>query len=274
MKVLIIGAAGFIGSTAAAHMIQNTDFSVVSIDDLSGTPDIFNLEPVLASRNRHTFYVADVFDQRIMNTILKLEKPNVILFSYDSKIDHRDHTKAFGALLETIYEGNNKVEKIVCILPDDGAIPENTSTFNNIVFVRPCRLFGHRQYPNNLVPTTIFRLLHEIEISPPKTNNVQEWLYIGDFLAAIILLIKSGTPKTYCVSAGFMATETEIINKLATTIGNCKIIEEGGSEMGNVSDIKDILEEGWIPTRGLDESLSHTARWYQTNEWAFRGAKW
>ena len=272
MKVMIIGAAGFIGSTAAAHMIQNTDFSIVSLDDLSGTPDVFNLEPVLASKNRHTFQVADVFDRRIMNAIIKLEKPDVILFVADSKIAGRGGKDAFAALLETVYEGNNKIGKIVCVVPDNEIL--DCGNHKNVIFIKTCQLFGHRQSPDSIVPTTIFRLLHNTGPVPVPRNNIQEWLYIGDFLTALVLLIKNGEPKTYYVSAGFLATEAEVINKISVAMGATPALDENCSEMKNIFYSKDIFELGWIPTRAIDEALSHTARWYQTNEWAFRGKKW
>ena len=70
MKVLIIGVAGLLGSRLADWIIENTEYEVVGIDDLSGGYKE-NIHPKVH------FYQMDVIDDSL-NSIFKIHKPKYV----------------------------------------------------------------------------------------------------------------------------------------------------------------------------------------------------
>jgi UDP-glucose 4-epimerase len=70
MKVLITGVAGLLGSRLADWIIENTEYEVIGIDDLSGGY-IENIHPKVH------FYQMDVVDDSL-NSIFKIHKPKYV----------------------------------------------------------------------------------------------------------------------------------------------------------------------------------------------------
>ena len=71
MKVLITGVAGLLGSRLADWIIENTDYHVVGVDDLSGG----YMDNVHEEVEFHQF---DISIENTFEKLVKSTKPNVV----------------------------------------------------------------------------------------------------------------------------------------------------------------------------------------------------
>jgi len=73
-KVLITGTCGFIFSNFIRRAIyEKQPYSFVSIDKVSG-----NANAVYSNKN-HTFHVADIRDQHVIDTLFQFERPDIVI---------------------------------------------------------------------------------------------------------------------------------------------------------------------------------------------------
>jgi dTDP-glucose 4,6-dehydratase len=73
-KVLITGSCGFIfGNFLRRAIYENQPYEFVSIDKVSG-----NANSLYFHKN-HTFHIADITDQHVMDIIFQFEKPDIVI---------------------------------------------------------------------------------------------------------------------------------------------------------------------------------------------------
>lgn len=73
-KVLITGTCGFIFSNFIRKAIyEKHPYSFVSIDRVNGNPN------ALYANKNHTFHVADIRDQHVMDTLFQFERPDIVI---------------------------------------------------------------------------------------------------------------------------------------------------------------------------------------------------
>lgn len=82
-KVLITGTMGFIFSNFIRRAIyEKQPYSFVSIDRVGGNPN------AIYSNKNHTFHVADIRDQHIIDTIFQFERPDIVIHgAAESSVD-------------------------------------------------------------------------------------------------------------------------------------------------------------------------------------------
>ncbi|WP_415931372.1 dTDP-glucose 4,6-dehydratase [Zhenpiania hominis] len=88
MKLLITGAAGFIGSNFVFYMLkEHPDYEIVAYDDLTYAGNLATLQPVL--ENSHFKFVkGDVADRRRVFSLFENEKFDVVVnFAAESHVD-------------------------------------------------------------------------------------------------------------------------------------------------------------------------------------------
>lgn len=274
MKIMIIGAAGFIGSTTAAYLLKHSQHSVVSIDDLSTTPDVFNLEPALRATSRHSFHIADAADRKIMKKILSVEKPDLVIFAIELDMEGLQTITGFESLgsaagvSKTIVvcsePGHEGQYKRIDRFPDLRALP-------NHILVSTCRIFGPRQNHRHFLPTIIQKNIGIVKFDIRPGEVPQEWLYIGEFFKALLAIISSTDPAPhYCVSSGQVATEVDIANMVYSIVKDVQIDEEFSVVVSNTLDTSEIKKLGWEPTQNLFQAIEHTTRWFSDNLWTMR----
>lgn len=69
MKILVTGAAGFIGSNFVKHILDETDHTVVGLDCINYASDINNLKEFINKSNRFDFIQANIDDAEILKSI-------------------------------------------------------------------------------------------------------------------------------------------------------------------------------------------------------------
>ncbi|KAB7897112.1 dTDP-glucose 4,6-dehydratase [Rouxiella sp. S1S-2] len=87
MKIIVTGGAGFIGSAVARNIIQNTQDSVLVIDNLSYAGNLASLAPV-SDDSRYQFAQIDICDAEALNAIFADYQPDAIMhLAAESHVD-------------------------------------------------------------------------------------------------------------------------------------------------------------------------------------------
>lgn len=259
MKILITGAAGFIGSNLSSHLLQTTSHSIVSVDNLSGTPDLDNMQFALGHRNnRHKFYLLNIADSEITSKLLEIEKPDVIINAAggsdsDPVINKSLYNHACAA----------SVRKFISLIDN---ISETTNECKFTHITADC-VFGPRQGANCSIPKIIDHALNNIGMSNLSTD-IGEFIYIKDFLDAICLVIDSKNINIDSVHVGGTLTTLESVGIYL------HLLVKESPEVLPVRISKttslDLIALGWEIRRPIDQALEHTLQWYNLNKWAFK----
>jgi dTDP-glucose 4,6-dehydratase len=86
-KLLITGGAGFIGSAVIRHIINNSNHSVINIDDLTYAGNLDSLTSVENS-SRYTFEKVDITNSIELSRVFKTQKPDIVMhLAAESHVD-------------------------------------------------------------------------------------------------------------------------------------------------------------------------------------------
>ncbi|MGL5676628.1 MAG: dTDP-glucose 4,6-dehydratase [Cellulosilyticaceae bacterium] len=88
MKILVTGAAGFIGANFVYYMLEaHPEDEIVGVDLLTYAGNIKTLDKAMGN-SKFTFYKADIADGGQMDEVFAKEKPNVVVnFAAESHVD-------------------------------------------------------------------------------------------------------------------------------------------------------------------------------------------
>jgi dTDP-glucose 4,6-dehydratase len=93
-KILVTGAAGFIGSNFVHQWLAAEADPVVSLDALTYAGNLANLEPVEGDP-RHTFVHGDICDAELVGALMAEHRPRAIVhFAAESHVDRSIHGPA------------------------------------------------------------------------------------------------------------------------------------------------------------------------------------
>lgn len=163
-------------------------------------------------------------------------------------------------------------------------------SFNIPTIISHCsNNYGPRQYKEKLIPTIISCLINNKQIPVYGTGqNIRDWIYVGDHVDAIDLLIHEGQKKsTYNIGGNHEETNLSIINKIIdayayyTSKGNEDISKKAEEYRKLISFVPDRLGHdfryaintqkmkfnyGWQPQTNFDEGIKKTVKWYLENK--------
>lgn len=143
--------------------------------------------------------------------------------------------------------------------------------------------YGPYQYPEKLIPLTIFNALRGLPIPIyGDGNQVRDWLFVADHCEAIRLVLRSGRPgETYNVGGGNQPTNLEVVRTLCSLLDEMRPARTAYAEQ--IQFVRDrpghdrryavnhdriTTELGWRPRESLESGLRRTVRWYLDNpEW-------
>ena len=157
-------------------------------------------------------------------------------------------------------------------------------TFGFPILVTNCsNNFGPWQFPEKLIPLTILKAFKKQKI-PVYGNGLQvrDWLYVGDHIKALLLVLEKGIiGETYCIGGFGERTNIEVVEKICEIMDRKKPISRSHKDLMNfVSDrpghdqrysinsekIRNNL--GWIPESNFEDAIEKTIDWYLSNiEW-------
>jgi dTDP-glucose 4,6-dehydratase len=232
MRVLVTGAAGFIGSTFV-DMAMTDHFSeisrVIALDKLTYAGKMANLSKVADNPN-FEFVQGDICDVELVND-LATKVDAIVNFAAESHVDRSIEnssefirTNVLGTQVLLDAAKNHKVQKFVQISTDEvyGSIPKGSWDENepllpnspysaskaaadllvrayfvthglNVNITRCSNNFGPKQDPEKLIPNFILRLSKGEKVPVYGDGlNVRDWVFVEDHCKGIYLTLTKG----------------------------------------------------------------------------------
>lgn len=257
-KVLITGAAGFIGSHFVKVALEK-GYDILALDKLTYAGDLRRLEDVI----KHIkFFQVDITDRESLEKVFREEKPDMVVhFAAESHVDRSILDPL--AFIKTNVEGTFnlldlskkfEVERFINISTDeiygeledlDGKFTEESClrpnspysaskasadmlgrayyrTYNlQVITVRPSNNYGPWQYPEKLIPVVILKAIRNEPIPVYGTGkNRREWLYVKDCAVGILTVMEKGrVGEVYNLGSGIEKENLEVVKAILRILG-------------------------------------------------------
>ena len=168
------------------------------------------------------------------------------------------------------------------------------STYKLPVVVTNCsNNYGPYQFPEKLIPVVILKALSGNAIPVyGKGENVRDWLYVGDHVAALFEVVTRGEPgQTYNIGGNNEQNNLTIVRKICSILDRLRpaannteaqanhpglkeyselisfVTDRPGHDLRYAIDASKIEAElGWQPTEDFDSGFEKTIQWYLDNE--------
>ena len=304
MRLLVTGAAGFIGSTYAR--LVSDEHEVVVLDKLTyaGRPE--NLQGV-----KHVFLHGAIEDPVVVRQAME-GCDAVVNFAAESHVDRSiagqdpfalTHVIGTGVLLDAVRELG--VSRYVQVSTDEvyGSIesgsfsessPLNPSSPYSAtkaagdllvsahvhthgieaVICRGSNNYGPRQHPEKLIPLITLNALHGDSLPVyGDGRQVRNWLYVEDFARAIHVVLGRGEPGlAYNVGGPDECENIDVVRRVLELTGRDESLIEhvtdrpGHDRRYSLSSDR-VRALGWEAQVRFDAGIARTVEWYRDNEW-------
>jgi dTDP-glucose 4,6-dehydratase len=308
MKILVTGAAGFIGSTYVRLVLSRGEDEIVVLDKLTYAGRRENLADV---EDRIEFVEGAIEDRALVREVTE-GCDAVVNFAAESHVDRsiadqdafaRTHVIGTSVLLDAARE--HGVGRYLQVSTDEvyGSIERGsfteTSPLNpsspysatkaagdllvaahvhtygmEAVICRGSNNYGPRQYPEKLIPLCVLNALAGDALPVyGDGHQVRNWLYVEDFAAAIDLVLRSGLPgEVYNVGGPDETANIDVIRRiLAATDRDESLIEYVTDRPGH--DRRYSLSSAKVRELGWEPSRRFSEGLQQTVEW-YRDNEW
>ena len=305
MRLLVTGAAGFIGSTFVRQVAGDHD--VVVLDKLTYAGRRENLEGV-----EHTLVEGAIEDPAVVREAMA-GADAVVNFAAESHVDRSiegqdpfavTHVIGTGTLLDAARElgvgrylqvstdevyGSIDSGSFTETSPLDPSSPYSATKAGGDLLVsahahthgieavicRGSNNYGPRQYPEKLIPLCVLNALHGDKLPVyGDGKQVRNWLYVEDFARAIALVLEKGRPgQAYNVGGPDECENIEVVQRILELTGSDQSLIEyvtdrkGHDRRYSLSSDKLRDELGWQAQTHFAEGLEQTVKWYRDNEW-------
>ncbi len=304
MKLLVTGAAGFIGSTYVRLVAGEHEVTV--LDKLTYAGRRENLEGVDAQ-----LIEGAIEDPEIVREAMQ-GADAVVNFAAESHVDRSiegqdpfamTHVIGTGTLLHAARELG--VSRYLQVSTDEvyGSIDSGSFTETSpldpsspysatkaggdllvsahahthgieAVICRGSNNYGPRQYPEKLIPLCVLNALHGDSLPVYGDGlQVRNWLYVEDFARAIHLVLERGEPgRAYNVGGPDECENIEVVRRIIELTGRDESLIEyvkdrpGHDRRYSLSSDR-VRELGWEAQTHFAEGLERTVEWYRENEW-------
>lgn len=311
MKIIVTGGMGFIGSNFINYLLENNkSYEIINIDSLTYAANPKNTE-ALNNNSHYSFIKGDIGDLSLINSAVDSAIDCIVNFAAESHVDRSIsqpsiflETNVLGTqvLLEAVR--NNKHIKLIQISTDEvygSTLSEFTEesiicpsspysaskaaadllvgaylhTYNiDANIVRCTNNFGPMQFPEKLIPVTIFKGINNLKIPLYGSGEQErEWIYVRDFCRAIeTVMLRGRKGSIYNIGSGIRKKNAEIIKFILDEIGaDHSLINPVEDRLGHdfryaVNHNKIKNELGWEPIYNFEEALRYTIRWYVDNQ--------
>jgi len=227
-KILVTGGAGFIGSEFVRQGVDK-GYHVVVVDKLTYAGD---RKKLLSVRKKINFYKVDITHRRRLRTIIKKEKPKVIIhFAAETHVDRS--IKDVNPFIQTNIIGTQtlvdlsielKIKKFIHVSTDEIYGEGKKGRFNETaplqpnnpysatkaaaemivkaairtyglpaIIVRPSNNYGPWQYPEKFIPAVITKAIKNQQVPVyGRGQHIREWLHVGDCGRGIWIILQKG----------------------------------------------------------------------------------
>jgi len=304
MKLLVTGAAGFIGSTYARLVASEHEVTV--LDKLTYAGRRENLDGV------NVEFVEGAIEDRDAVRGAMEGVDCVVNFAAESHVDRsiadqdvfaRTHVIGTSVLLDAARDLG--VSRYLQVSTDEvyGSIDSGSFTESSpldpsspysatkaagdllvsahahtygleAVICRGSNNYGPRQYPEKLIPLCVLNALHGDSLPVyGDGRQVRNWLYVEDFARAIHTVLENGEPgSAYNVGGPDECENLEVVTRIL------KLTGQDGSLIEHVTDRPGhdrryslssdrVRALGWEAQTHFAEGLETTVSWYRDNGW-------
>ena len=308
MRLLVTGAAGFIGSTYVRTVLAERDDEIVVLDKLTYAGRLENLRDI---EDRITFIEGGIEDAALVRELTR-GVDAVVNFAAESHVDRSiagqdvfavTHVIGTGVLLDAVRE--HGVGRYVQVSTDEvyGSIEKGSFTEHSplnpsspysatkaagdllvsahvhtygieALIVRGSNNYGPRQYPEKLIPLCILNALHGDPLPVyGDGKQVRNWLYVEDFARAIDLALFKGLPgNVYNVGGPDETANIDVVRRiLALTDRDESLIEYVTDRPGH--DRRYSLSSAKVRELGWRPSRRFQAGLAHTVDW-YRDNEW
>ncbi len=255
MRLIVTGAAGFIGSTYVRLVVEERGDDVVVLDKLTYAGRRENL----AGLEDRVEFVHGAIEDRDLVRELVVGADAVVNFAAESHVDRsiadqdafaRTHVIGTGVLLDAVRE--HGVSRYLQVSTDEvyGSIAEGSFTEDSplnpsspysatkaagdllvsahvhtygieAVICRGSNNYGPRQYPEKLIPLMILNALHGDSLPVyGDGRQVRNWLFVEDFARAIDVVLREGVPgEVYNVGGPDETENIELVRRIIELTG-------------------------------------------------------
>jgi dTDP-glucose 4,6-dehydratase len=307
MKLLVTGAAGFIGSTYIR--LVKSEHHVTVLDKLTYAGRRENLPDGVE------LVVAGIEDRELVMELAE-GADAIVNFAAESHVDRSiaeqdvfalTHVIGTSVLLDAARERG--VGRFLQVSTDEvyGSIEEGAFTESSpldpsspysatkaggdllvsahaatygteAVICRGSNNYGPRQYPEKLIPLCVLNALHGDPLPVYGDGlQVRNWLYVEDFCRGIHAVLERGRPgQAYNVGGPDECENIEVVRRILQLTGREETLIEyvrdrpGHDRRYSLASDKIRDELGWKAQVRFDEGLARTVEWYRDNEewWA------
>jgi dTDP-glucose 4,6-dehydratase len=308
MRLLVTGAAGFIGSTYVRTVLEASRDDVVVLDKLTYAGRRENLQDVA---ERIEFVEGAIEDRELVRQVME-GCDAVVNFAAESHVDRsiadqdafaRTHVIGTSVLLDAARE--HGVQRYLQVSTDEvyGSIERGsfteTSPLNpsspysatkaagdllvsahghtygiEAVICRGSNNYGPRQYPEKLIPLCVLNALAGDKLPVyGDGHQVRNWLYVEDFARAIDLALRKGlSGEVYNVGGPDETANIDVVRRILAATGRDEsLIEYVTDRPGH--DRRYSLSSAKIRDLGWQPSRRFSEGLQQTVEW-YRDNEW
>ncbi|HEX5593345.1 MAG TPA: dTDP-glucose 4,6-dehydratase [Solirubrobacterales bacterium] len=303
MRLLVTGAAGFIGSTYVR--LVGDEHEVIVLDKLTYAGRRENLP------EGTKLVEGAIEDPHVVREAME-GVDAVVNFAAESHVDRsiddqeafaRTHVVGTGTLLDAVRELG--IERYVQVSTDEvyGSIDSGSFTETSPLdpsspysatkaagdllvsahvhtykldasIVRGSNNYGPRQYPEKLIPLIVLNAIHGDTLPVyGDGKQVRNWLYVEDFCRGIhTVLAKGKAGEAYNVGGPDECENIEVVKRVIELVGADESLIEyvtdrpGHDRRYSLSSAKLQEELGWEAQVHFDEGLERTVQWYRDNE--------
>ena len=308
MRILVTGAAGFIGSTYVRVLLEAAGDEVVVLDKLTYAGRRENLEGVA---DRIEFVEGAIEDRPLVRQVTE-GCDAVVNFAAESHVDRsiadqdafaRTHVIGTSVLLDAARE--HGVGRYLQVSTDEvyGSIERGSFTESSplnpsspysatkaagdllvsahvhtygieAVICRGSNNYGPRQYPEKLIPLCVLNALAGDPLPVyGDGHQVRNWLYVEDFARAIDLVLRRGLPgEVYNVGGPDETANIDVVRRILAAAGRDEsLIEYVTDRPGH--DRRYSLSSAKVRALGWEPSRRFSEGLHQTVEW-YRSNEW
>ncbi len=258
MKLLVTGAAGFIGSNFVhLALSERPDWEIVNLDKLTYAGNLDNLKDI-ESDSRYRFVKGDICDRSVVSDAVQ-GCDAIVNFAAETHVDRsimdpmaflRTDMEGTFVLLEAVREG--AAGRLLQVSTDEvyGSIPEGaadesypirpsspysaskagadllclsywTTYETPVTITRGANTIGPYQYPEKVIPLFVTNALDDVRL-PLYGDGLQarDYTHVEDHCRGILLALEKGEPgEVYNIGAGNEMRNIDMTRFLLAEIG-------------------------------------------------------